>query len=386
MSSSSSKDPPAARGFFRDHAGAIKFTVLAAACIMAYGLGEAFAINAYANLMPLHPGVRTVDKWLGQNREAPQIVRPRPLQLFENIPDFAPKGERVHNKLGYRQEEDFPIEKPPGQVRIVALGASTTYGYMYVEKSSDTWIHQLDEMLSEKFPDRDIFGINAGLNGATSAELLSAYIFQHQYLDIDILILHVGGNDRFPMFYPDYNPQYTHFLKLAKRTEPRKGELALLGRSGMARLFYAWWLADRGFGFEHGVAREAPMDPDTVLQRVRSTEPVGFRRNLNTLITLAKANGTKVVLFPFVQRSKDLANGLPKQYVGMEQAFVEGLAKTTKVMADLAAEHDVHYVEAGADRFEPDWFQDNCHLNAQGHRAKAKVLFEYFLAQHLLGE
>jgi len=384
MSTPKSTNTAAKHSFLGKHAAAFRLGILATACVIAYGVGEILAINAYANLMPLHPGVKTVDLWLGDNREAPEIVRPRPLQLFENIPNFTPLGSQLHNSRGYRHEKDFPVKKPIGQTRILALGASTTYGYMFVSSLSETWIGQLDQMLSAHYPDRDIFGINAGLNGATTAELLSAYIFEHQYLDLDILILHVGGNDRFPTIYPDYNPQYTHYLKIAKHTDPRKGELTMLKQSGMAKLFYAWWLSDRGFAFQHGPRKQDILDADVVLDRVRNTEPVGFQRNLNTLITLAKANGTKVVLFPFIQRTQELAMAMPVEYQGLEQSFVEGLAINTKVMADIAKQRQVHFIEAPADRFDPAWFMDNCHLNGHGHHEKAKVLFEYLVDKRLV--
>ncbi len=91
-----------------------------------------------------------------------------------------------------------------------------------------------------------------------------------------------------------------------------------------------------------------------------------------------------MVLFPFIQRTKDLAMAMPKQYAGLEQSFIEGLKINTKVMAAAAKQHQLHFVEAAPDRFDPAWFMDNCHLNAQGHHAKAEVLFEYLVAQHLV--
>ena len=61
---------------------------------------------------------------------------------------------------------------------------------------------------------------------------------------------------------------------------------------------------------------------------------------------------------------------------GYEDAMILGLEKNYDVMAKVARRHDVPFVIPPQDRFQDDWFQDNCHLTPAGEEVKAQIMFE----------
>lgn len=167
---------------------------------------EAFSGYLYRNLPEKYNnGKRIVDYYLGVNSPIQSSKEPHPYLLYQNSKNYYAERFLQHNSLGYRNKE-FDIKKKKGLTRILALGVSTTYMFPYVKNPENTWVSQLECMLSSSLQ-CDIQVINAGLPYATTAELLSSYIFHHQYLYPDILIIHTGGNDVAPLLFDKYDPE-----------------------------------------------------------------------------------------------------------------------------------------------------------------------------------
>jgi lysophospholipase L1-like esterase len=239
----------------------------------------------------------------------------------------------------------------------------------------------------EQNPQQDILGINAGMIAATTAELRNLYFIQHRYLKPDILIIHTGGNDCDALMYADYNPQHTHFRTFGKGRYARKGEKYLVRHSEMAKLAYVWWLGDAQGVFNPGDITS--VDRQKALKRVRDTYPLGFERNLDSMIALAKADGVMVILFPFLANTDEhgIVTRMPRQHMGLETAYTEAMIKHDAIMKQLAAKYDhVHYVEIDSANFKSEWFFDDCHLKENGHQMKAQILADYFASHHILDQ
>ena len=67
---------------------------------------------------------------------------------------------RIDN-LGLRDDEDYPIHKPPGCYRVLGLGDSMTFGKGVRER--DTYLGVLERRLRERYPGRCIEVLNAGM-------------------------------------------------------------------------------------------------------------------------------------------------------------------------------------------------------------------------------
>ncbi|MDH3521196.1 MAG: SGNH/GDSL hydrolase family protein [Myxococcales bacterium] len=97
------------------------------------------------------------------------------------------------NNHGFRGA-DFTLEKPDGVVRVVALGASSTFGYG--SRDDETYPRKLEEMLNQRAPEGTRFEVlNLGIPHATSDHILSLFLAEGLQLDPDFVILYAGAND-----------------------------------------------------------------------------------------------------------------------------------------------------------------------------------------------
>lgn len=75
--------------------------------------------------------------------------------ILHNVPNARYKKWEI-NSLGFRGEE-IDLEKKEGQIRIVCLGGSETFGYY--ENKGKEWPSQLGKMLRDKFPRVEVINI-----------------------------------------------------------------------------------------------------------------------------------------------------------------------------------------------------------------------------------
>ena len=95
--------------------------------------------------------------------------------------------------MGYRNDE-FPLEKPDGVYRIVALGGSSTYD-VAIEDNAATFTAQLEKLLKEDYGYQNVQVINAGVPGYNSWEMLVNLEFRVLDLNPDLVIIYEGVND-----------------------------------------------------------------------------------------------------------------------------------------------------------------------------------------------
>ena len=122
--------------------------------------------------------LRVYDKELGISTLAPGYVR---------------SGSRASfgiNALGFRGDE-FTKEKPPGTIRIVCLGASTTF----CGEAKRSWPHRLQEKLRERYSGVGIEVINAGVPGFRIEQSLVNLEARVLPLDPDLVIVYHANND-----------------------------------------------------------------------------------------------------------------------------------------------------------------------------------------------
>jgi lysophospholipase L1-like esterase len=322
----------------------------------------------YQELAP-EGGRRVVERALGGRAANDWLYyKSHPYMLYVLAPGF-----RDTNSRGYRGRE-FALAPGPKTLRILALGGSTTWG-QGVAKADLAWPAQLMSMLNSRGARVEV--INGGLPAGTSAEIVAQYVFKHQALKPDIVILHVGWNDVTPLFSSSYQPDYGDFR--GWKSPPialREGETWLL-RFNLARVAYAWWFRNTAID-RFIIANPAltGISGRDALANVRKNQPVGFRRNISATIALARAQGARVIIFPTnVAPSRKIFLRAPAP--NAERAWAArmlGLAKNRRVLAELAVQENVARW-ALPDRDLPmRVFVDHAHTNAEGHRLKAAML------------
>jgi hypothetical protein len=309
-----------------------------------------------------------------------------PHMLYVNNPAYRDEqGRKQHTSQGYRGSREIDIEKPANTLRILVLGGSTTYG-TGVDQPELAWPHKLEERLRAMCQGAelsvDVEVVNAGLPWATSAELLSHYLYRHRYLKPDLVLIHTGGNDCDPMLEDRYNSEYTHWRPGwgGFTHAPRKGERTLLRLSHTARLAYARWTNDAVATPTLSTRRDLASPPAVYEYRASTNEPVGFRRNLELLFRNIQSDGARVLLFPFVMAqdttvlSEQARNEILRLHGERHSGMKIALEKNLAVMREIARQKNIPIVELDWKQIPLEEFVDHTHLKEPGHAIKADVL------------
>ncbi len=116
-----------------------------------------------------------------------------PALIYEHRPDFFRDGARITDSHGIKRSERVPVEKPPGETRIVVLGDSIS--------ARGSWTTLLERRLNESNPfGSDVVKVlNFAVDGyrtTQEAELLSyrAIRFQPDLLLVQYCMNDVGNN------------------------------------------------------------------------------------------------------------------------------------------------------------------------------------------------
>jgi len=341
---------------------------------------EVLAYYFYEFTTPL-PGRCAVEFFLGNNNEklTGQRIISHPYMLYQNTPNWTDGENQIINSLGYRNK-NFSIKKKSGTVRILVMGGSTTYCYPYIKKNRNTWISILERHINKKSNKR-VQIINAGLPYATSAELLAGFVFRYRFLNPDIIIIHTGGNDIAPLLFENYNPEYTHFRRSAGNAV-RYGEKSLL-KSNIMKIIYAWWFSFMG-GLPSYIGQPKPfteLDSQLALKRVNTIYPEGFERNLDLIVNIASSKGIKLILFGFLSAPKDIIIKKDIHLKHLVDAIKIGLRKNYEIMEKIQLKYkqNVIFIKPDPNLFNNEYFIDNCHLNEDGEKVKAKILLKPLL-------
>lgn len=108
-------------------------------------------------------------------------------------PDTGESFRVAINGRGLRGE-DYPDEKAPGTVRVITLGASSTFGYYSPDEG--TYPRRLEKLLNDECKSVERFEvINFGIPHLLAAEILSLLVIEGLPLDPDVVTYYEGIND-----------------------------------------------------------------------------------------------------------------------------------------------------------------------------------------------
>lgn len=323
-------------------------------------------------------GKRLVEAFLGNGqREEVRSIDAHPYLLYVNHPGHV-DSVLQNNSLGYRNPE-FSLQKDSNTLRILALGGSTTYGFLNKDPRS-TWPAILEVQLNKAL-DQPVEVINAGLNYGTSAELLASYTFRHRYLEADWVLYHGGGNDAAPVVFPNYDPEYTHFRAGGKALTLRPLERVLL-RSFVFRIFYSLWLSPIETIYQSQPYSFSDLDPEAVQKAVQdSTNYAGFRRNLDLLTQMVKMDGSQMAMIEFLTASPKKVGRRRKDLKPILPDFLAAIEQNRQIMQKLSNQHKIPYIYLPENQFTDRMFWDYCHLKPGGEAIKAELIFKALLPQ-----
>ena len=215
-----------------------------------------------------------------------------PVLGYGLLPGYDKSGIRV-NSLGFRGPE-VAASKPPGTLRIVALGDSTTFG---LAGEDCPYPAQLQRIITEMLPLRSVEVINAGVEGYST--IYAARLLEHRVMPLhpDVVLIYVGWNDLYGIspFVPNHAP--LHEVLLPEPNEPDEHSL----KARIAKLLDHIYLAQF---IRRIIYLELPRLAARFEKRIdtkagRQPHPAAFdlyKARLKHLVALSREGGAKPVL------------------------------------------------------------------------------------------
>ena len=269
--------------------------------------------------------------------------------LFWSLRSNATVGNLSTSSLGLRGPEVPEVQ--PGEVRILSLGESSTFGWKLPVDQNYSSV--LSRQLADDDTPPQVRVINAGIPGYTIFQGYQYFVHRGVALRPDIVLLYFGYNDFLPVSYLSSRArssgQNDWTLFEARRQPLRRADSFLTGVSNLYRAL-RWRKAAT-------VARE-PAEADDGSVRV----PLEHRRKLLSLFLEAcERNGCQlVVVVPWYREFDD--------HVAALREFRD---ETGVEFIDLPALLAPRVKEPRA-----DYFLDKTHPNRAGHRLIAEAIYE----------
>ena len=284
--------------------------------------------------------------------------------------------------------------RAPGEVRILALGGSTTQG----TQQDARYPSILQTLLSAAYPQADIEVFNAGRDWATTRHSLIAYTTYYEDWKPDIVLILEGINDLYRSFSPmpyaigDYDPLYSHFYGAsANGAKPPTFEQHLFGYVAGPIVTVQW--------YEAPFVRKRQVDYP--LSVYRSLHP--YASNLHKLITAVRTSGAEPVLITQASLFKAEMSDEERKALWFGETFcatrtgfaryeyptmpslkraLDSFNDTTKSIAAL--EHVTVVDGDAAVSKSLDSFEDDCHYTGNGARQLATAVADVLKESGLL--
>ncbi|MCK6444895.1 MAG: SGNH/GDSL hydrolase family protein [Planctomycetes bacterium] len=328
-------------------------------------------------------------------------VAPHPYLAYAPKPNFVqtetPAGPQVihHNSLGFRGKETT-YAKPPGTYRIVTIGGSSCYGQSE-SRDEAVWSARLEEYLNAAGLAQRVEVINGGCRGYSTFEMLINLELRLVDFSPDLVITYESINDMRCALYPGCVNDNTHWRAVWPVVQKSYADRVLES----SRLFMTWrrygtdWLAkQKDLGtymiVDYGKYHVAPYKGDFGQATDAERGFANFRRNLKSIVSVAREHGANVLLSTQAMRFRDIEPALSyeQQKAGLlrcrdilrEVAASEGvpLADTAKHVEDALAAQ----LAQGAK--SDDLFQREVHPTDKGSDLIGRYLADQILALGLI--
>lgn len=270
----------------------------------------------------------------------------------------------THNSRGFRGPE---ISPQSGRLRVVAVGGSTTYGANVTDGSE--WPARLGELLGGGYE-----VLNFGMLGHSTAEhiaLLSLVVPEYRP---DILVIHAGFNDLRNMHVRGLAPDYSNYhaptlyasFNLCADSPVQKFA------SGRVAVFL---LQGAGVYPECAYSRPSPQADTSPESEAYALHL--YRRNLETLVSIAEGQGLKPVFVPQLLARESVLGGRLRWWIPHveDEALVEYLGRYNAVTEEVAARHGLRFArEVLQQNWAGEDFADASHLDAEASLKFAEIL------------
>lgn len=323
--------------FIRTHPNVINFSLVIVSTLFTIALIES-GFRLFVHLK--YPYIYTeISSFLQRVKmdETKMLYQPHPYLVYSRT-DTVYDENGIH--IGKRY---YTFEKPENVIRIACIGGSTT--------------QNAHPLLMKEYLERDFNGqqfevMDFGCASWTSQESLINYIIRIQDFQPDYLVIHLAVNDIMPQIYKDFQPDYSHFRKVWG--DQTGMVLHFLARYSFAVNSILYFKGITPFDIRNYVCHQLPLldlNSNPPNERLNT-----FKRNIETIVTLAQANQTKVMIAPVSYHPTKMSN--------VEIPIVE---KLFDYQIHYSKEHNLPCVDTRWFYHQnQDWFVDSVHLNVSG--------------------
>lgn len=182
-----------------------------------------------------------IQRWLGRPFGTFDAYAFSGYGVYRQNPHYT-HPEFVHNSVGFRNEEEFAIEKPPGRFRVMAIGASVLYsgsasthqGISPRVRTSETITAYLEPHLRQmpELAGYEVEVINASVNRQDIRQTITYYIAELSRYDPDVVIVFGTHNDT---AYLDYHDAARTLFYDHERPTAEEARLELLANASSFR-------------------------------------------------------------------------------------------------------------------------------------------------------
>jgi hypothetical protein len=226
------------------------------------------------------------------------------------------------NSHGFRGK-DFSISKPDDVIRVLTLGASSTFGFF--NKDDETYPYLLEQRLNKLCPGPKRFEvINFAIPDADAFEIRAMFVAEGLALDPDVITFYEGRNDSARLRPMDF--------RQARRSATSTGWLQGVWNA-TTRTFILARFVDEKFAAHTQVSADDALESLRSISAITSKEflfnldkirKVAERRNILFIVANQQANSKSWFGIPAAQRISQKGVTYSDEVAGIERILQRG--------------------------------------------------------------
>ncbi len=271
------------------------------------------------------------------------------------------------NQFSFRSKK-IDLKKKKNEVRIICLGDSVTFG-LGVD-NEDTYPYYLENFLQDKYKNKKIEVLNAGIPGFSSDQGLFLFKRNCLYLKPDLVLISFGIND----YVRPLNQTIQKVKKRSFSNELVKSIVNGLNEFFMNFHFYRLlYFSKVIFSKNKNYGTKSKKIP------IR-TKLLDYRNNLLKMAMLAKSNNCEVIFLSEYSLPYTIGS-LPRS--GKYFKVMKEVAKSTNSYFLDVREKFKEIEEHNLERLV-ELFFDLCHPTPKGNKTLAKFIFDFIVQNRII--
>lgn len=306
---------------------------------------------------------------------------------------FRTFGHNVYREINGEQYivsthgELYPLKKEVNAFRIVVFGGSSTKNFI-------EGVHYpllLEQALQERYPQKKIEAINVAEDGYATPHSLIFFELNALSWDPDLVILSHNINDLQAAYFPHFTVDYAHKYSDQFFLPDYRARFTPLNVF-FHRFHFYWMLKDRlALAFNNKQLAEYRRisygtEPPLVSQEV-------FRRNLETFLTIAKANYIDVILATqalepseeYWDRAIRHKSYNDRVIYPLHEEFVSHHGVFNDIIKEIARDRGIYLVDNAVSlASDRQFFVDYVHYAKKGVEKLADNFAQFIIANNLI--